>query len=81
MAKKRFSEIKPFFTSLLPAKADDIIEYDEIWSFVQSKINRVWIWTAVCRRTKQVVAYHLGKCDKKSFDELYKKVPISYANC
>lgn len=67
--------------SLAPANAGDIVEFDEMWSFVQSKAQRVWIWIALCRRTKQVVAYHLGDRDKKSFNQFYKKVPIDYANC
>jgi insertion element IS1 protein InsB len=65
----------------LPAKVNDIIEYDELWSFVISKLNRVWLWIALCRRTKQVVAYHLGDRDYSSFCEFYQKVPIDYANC
>ena len=52
-----------------------------MWSFVQSKAQRIWIWIALCRRTKQVVAYHLGDRDKKSFKEFYNKVPVDYANC
>ncbi len=52
-----------------------------MWSFVQSKAHRVWIWVALCRRTKQVVAFHLGNRDKKSFSDFYNKLPIEYANC
>jgi len=57
------------------------VEYDELWSFVLSKEQRVWVWIALCRRTKQVVAFYLGNRDKKSFDQFYKTVPIDYANC
>lgn len=81
MVKKKVSGLTPFVDSLLPAEAGDIIEYDELWSFVISKLNRVWLWIGFCRRTRQVVAYHLGNRDKKSFQEFYSKVPISYANC
>jgi insertion element IS1 protein InsB len=70
-----------FVSSLLPAKTDDIVEFDEMWSFAQSKTYRVWIRIALCRRTKQVVAYHLGGRTKKDFDEFYLKLPIDYANC
>ena len=70
-----------FIESLLPAKAGDIVEYDELWSFVGSKLFRFWLWIALCRRTKQVVAYHLGDRDYKSFCRFYQKVPIDYANC
>ena len=70
-----------FSQSLAPARVNDIVEFDELWSFVQSKEHRVWVWIALCRRTKQVVAYHLGNRDKKSFHEFYNKLPIDYANC
>jgi IS1 family transposase len=79
--KKKVSQLKPFVESLLSAKADDIIEFDELWSFVFSKLNRVWLWIALCRRTKQVVAFHFGDKDSKTFDEFYLKLPIPYANC
>ena len=73
--------MRDFSQSLAPARADDIVEFDELWSFVQSKAKRVWVWIALCRRTKQVVAYHLGGRTKKDFEEFYLKVPINYANC
>ena len=73
--------MKPFYHSLAPARSDDFVEFDEMWSFVQSKEQRVWIWIALCRRTKQVVAYHLGNRDKKSFYDFYNKLPLDYANC
>lgn len=81
MVKKKVLGFKPFSQSLAPAKAGDIMEFDELWSFVVSKAYHVWIWIALCRRTKQVVAFHLGDRDKKSFDLFYKKIPIDYANC
>ena len=73
--------MKPFIDSLLPVRADYILELDEIWSFVQSKSKRVWIWIALCRQTKQVIAYHLGDRTKKSFQDFYHKFPADYAGC
>src|SRR3989338_10927145 len=52
-----------------------------MWSFVFSKAFRVWIWIAICRRKRQIVAYHLGNRDLKSFKQFYAKFPIGYANC
>ena len=34
-----------------------ILELDELWSFVLKKTNQAWIWIALCRKTRQVVAY------------------------
>ena len=81
MAKKKVENLKEFTTSLLPVQATDIVEYDEMWSFVKSKAHRVWLWIALCRRTRQVVAFHLGERDDKNFLEFYHKVPPSYAAC
>ena len=36
------------------------IELDEMWSFVQKKSNKQWIWMAQCRLTRQVIAFHIG---------------------
>lgn len=44
--------------TLLPAQSGDVLELDELWSFVQSKKQAVWLWVALCRRTRQVVAWH-----------------------
>ncbi len=81
MVKKKVSQLRSFSKSLISAKANDVVEYGELWSFVKSKANRVWLWIALCRRTKQVVAYHLGSRTKESFERLYEKVPIDYAGC
>ena len=46
--------------SLLPARAEDILELDEVWSFVAVKTAKYWLWTALCRRTRQIVAFVIG---------------------
>jgi len=50
-------------------------EADEMWSFVQKKTNKKWIWIVQCRRTRQVVAFHVGKRDRNAAKELWKKIP------
>lgn len=67
--------------TLSPAQEDDVIEYDEMWSFVHDKRNKQWLWLAVLRRTRQVVAFHIGNRDYVAFTELYSKVPIEYKQC
>ena len=46
--------------TLLPAENGDVLELDELWSFVQSKAQQLWLWVALCRRTRQIVAWTLG---------------------
>lgn len=50
--------------TLLPASADDVLELDEMWSFVLKKAGARWLWTALCRRTRQIVAFVIGDCNK-----------------
>ena len=44
----------------LPAEKGDVLELDELWSFVGSKANPRGVWIALCRQTRQVVAYFVG---------------------
>ena len=37
--------------TLLPYHSGDVLELDEMWSFVKTKQNQQWLWTAMCRRT------------------------------
>ena len=34
-----------------------MLELDEVWSFVQKKANKSWLWIGLCQRTHEVVAY------------------------
>ncbi len=36
------------------------LELDERWSFVLKKANHSWMWRALCRTTRHVVAYAVG---------------------
>ena len=60
--------------TLLPAQSDDVLELDELWSFVGRKQNAVWIGVALCRRTRQVVAWHFGPRDELSCLSLWEKI-------
>jgi IS1 family transposase/transposase-like protein len=64
-----------------PAKADDVLEVDEVWSFVQSKAQKRWLWTAICRRTGQIVAFVVGDRSQESCLRLYNKLPEDYKSC
>jgi len=67
--------------TLLPALPEDVLEVDEVWSFVGNKHNRVWIWLALCRRTRQIVAWWYGTRDTFDCKMLWHKVPESYRHC
>ncbi len=58
--KTALQALPRFADSIDHAQDDDVLELDELWSFVGSKKRQVWLWIALCRRTRQVVAYTLG---------------------
>ena len=51
---------------------------DELWSFVGVKTNKQWVWLALCRRTRQVVAYAIGDRSEQTCRRLWERIPASY---
>ena len=67
--------------SLVPAQENDVLELDELWSFVLKKRNKRWIWIALCRRTRQVVAYVIGDRGEETCRKLWERIPVAYRKC
>jgi len=67
--------------TLLPAEPGDVLEYDEAWSFVLKKNNKRWLWTVMCRRTRQIIAFVLGDRSEATCRRLWNKVPLAYRSC
>jgi insertion element IS1 protein InsB len=65
----------------MPVQAGDILELDEMWSFVEQKDNQQWLWVVLCRRTRQVIAYYIGDRTEQSCEELWKLIPEDYKGC
>jgi insertion element IS1 protein InsB len=68
----------------LPNRPTDVVilrleaEADEMWSFVQKKANRQWIWIGMDATTRQVLAFHVGDRSRDSAKELWAKIPVVY---
>ena len=45
------------------------------------KANKQWLWIALCRRTRQVIAFVLGNRGKASCRRLWKRIPENYKQC
>lgn len=67
--------------SLLPVQADDVLEMDELVSFVGEKWFKRWLWTAQCRRTRQIVAFVIGDRSETTAQKLWQAIPESYRTC
>src|SRR3712207_5830364 len=59
---KKAQQLPPLAQTLAPAATDEpeVVELDALWSFVRSTKKKRWVWLALCRRTRQVVAYAIG---------------------
>lgn len=53
----------------------NLLQADEMWSFVGEKQNKRWIWVAYAPSVKQVVAVHLGSRGEDSARQLWKQIP------
>ena len=47
-----------------------------MWSFVFKKWNKKWIWIAQCRKTRQVIAFHIGSRSRADAQKLWEKIPL-----
>jgi insertion element IS1 protein InsB len=68
-------------TLVKPAPGDEgarVLELDELWSFVLKKSAKRWIWIALCRRTRQVVAFVIGDRSARTCRKLWKRIPHGY---
>jgi len=57
------------------------IQADELWSFVQKKKNKRWIWVAYDPVHRFVVAYHFGGRGKKAAKQFWTKIPSVLKSC
>ena len=53
-------------------------EADEMWSFVQKKANKQWIWIAMDATTRQIIAFHVGDRSREGGKALWTNIPLVY---
>lgn len=54
------------------------IELDEMWSFVQKKKQKVWIWLALNPYNRQIIGWHLGGRSKEDAEKLWESIPVFF---
>lgn len=65
----------------MEARDDDVLELDEVGSFVYCSDSKRWLWTALCRRTLQIIAFVSGDHSAKTCARLWAKIPEEYIHC
>jgi insertion element IS1 protein InsB len=80
--QKKVARLPPLSETLIAPDPTDpasmTLELDELWSFVAKKTNQSWIWIALCRRTRQVVAYAIGDRSEVTCRRLWNAIPAAY---
>jgi len=77
-------ELSETLVELDPAEpSQSALELDELWSFVLKRANKRWVWIALCRATRQVVAYVVGDRSAATCQKLWEQIPPNYrsAHC
>jgi insertion element IS1 protein InsB len=72
--------LPPLWRTLPPAppSEDLVLELDELWSFVGKKADKRWVWIALARHTRQVVAYVVGDRSERTCRRLWERIPEGY---
>ena len=54
------------------------VQRDELWSFVDNKGNKQWVWLALDAKTREVIGCHIGERSLKSALALWNSLPSVY---
>ena len=57
------------------------IECDEMWSFVDNKGNKQWIWLAKDIKTREIAGAYIGSREKDGAQGLWDSLPGVYRQC
>lgn len=68
--------------SVLPkAKGKLTVQMDELWSFVDDKGNKQWVWLAMDADTREILGCHIGDRSRASAQQLWQSLPGVYRQC
>jgi insertion element IS1 protein InsB len=76
--KKSLSTLRRLKDSVADAQPGDVVELDELWSFVGAKRQKRWIWVAICRRTREIIAFAIGDRSERTCRTLWNNIPATY---
>ena len=79
---KKAAAASPPQPRLRPKKAQrkewEILELDELWSFVGHKRRKVWLWLVVERARRRIVGWTLGSRGEAPLRQLWQALPRRY---
>jgi IS1 family transposase len=78
----RSYELVPRQIQVMPKpKGSLTVQMDELWSFVDDKGNKQWVWLALDVITREIVGCHIGDRAGASALALWQSMPAVYRQC
>lgn len=57
------------------------IQCNELWSFVDNKGHKQWVWLALDANTREIVGVYMGARDEAATRKLWQSLPPVYRQC
>ena len=80
MKKECSKVLEPSLDPIATKQKDNEIplwEVDEMWSYIGTKKEPIWLWLIMDKKTRKILGYHVGKRDKENMQNLWEKIPDS----
>jgi insertion element IS1 protein InsB len=58
-----------------------MVQMDELWSFVDNKGNKQWVWLAIDAKTREIIGCQIGDRSQASAQLLWDSLPSVYRQC
>ena len=77
--KEVAQSLPAFKESIVPPSIDgDILEADEVWTFVKVKKNIRRVWIVMSRKTRQILSFFIGDGTIETCKNFWRKLPSEY---
>ena len=80
VARKKGRESGSVAEGLRPAEENAVLELDECWTYVRKRSNKRWLWVALCRGTRHVVAFVIGDRSARTCARLWSRIPEEWTS-
>ena len=57
------------------------LQADEMWSFVDHKGNKQWVWLALDSLSREIVGVYVGRHDRTAAAKFWQSLPAVYRQC
>ena len=79
--KKKYATVPRKLKVVKKRKGKLVVQMDELWSFVDNKGNKQWLWIAIDAKTREVIGFYIGDRNRKSAEALWDCLPAVYRQC